>query len=43
MNEKGLRKILENFDGIKKTLETPEVQNYFKLLVQKVIIYFILA
>jgi condensin complex subunit 1 len=36
INEKGLRKILENFESFKKTLENSEVQNFFRNLVMKV-------
>jgi condensin complex subunit 1 len=35
INEKGLRKILESFEGIKKTLSTAEVNNNFKNLLTK--------
>lgn len=36
MNERGLRKILESFNDIKKTLDTPEVLGLFKNMVTKV-------
>ena len=40
INEKGLRKILENFDVLRKTLQTPEVNNSFRNLITKVNLFF---
>ena len=36
MNEKAIRKVIENFSSFKTTLETPEVMNSFKSLVTKI-------
>lgn len=43
LNEKCIRKILENFENIRPKLDNPDVAAHFKNMVTKVDIYLILG